>query len=507
MSVLSSTDPYTVTGTAGGERFPGSIISVLESLLTHPTHADGFVDKDDPVLAGGLPGIALASATSASEYVAIQRIVVSELAVVASDGAGTLAIAFGDQIYITTAGILNADGTGTPYGLSLNALDASGAAANCNVLVGVHSVADLEEFVTVQEDLIADGAAEPVGFSTLNGTASCDVTLADGTTVGQTKIFKCVVSVANPPTVTVASHILGTAVAYTFGAVGDALILQWTDFEWAELGGNAQLTEALATDVAALTFGESTLNGTASCDVTLADGANQGMIKSFRAVTSIANPPTVTIANHSHGASTVYTFNKIGDTLGLYFDGLQWVTVGGDAQTPASFGRIDIPLMTFLDEGEGTWIQLTTFGDGDSAIPGIVRDGTENLGIRWNNKATSNDIITQFVKPPDMDTSRDATLHIAAIRSATDATDLVTFLVVAFDAVVGAASGADADFGGTTTAMIDDVLIQDVSLALAAADLAAANGAITISFSPTGTIIATIDVTVLGVWIEYTKLA
>lgn len=288
----------------------GNRLTLLESGLTAPT---GLAARGEPFVINGIVGITLRTAAASTDYLASAVSGVWCLNVVASDNRGTKAIAIGDRIYITSAGVLNAEPNGTYYGTAVTALAASGTAAKCAVMIGVP--------------------------------------------------------------------------------------------------------------------------------------------------------------------------NGVG------------------------VGRIDLPLMAFIDEGEGTWIQLTTFGDGDSAVPGIVRDGTENLGIRWNNKATSNDIITQFSKPADMDTAKDAVLHIAAIRSATDATDLVTFAVVAFNASVGAASAADADYGGTTSAMIDDVLIQDVSLTLAAADLEAANGAITISFSPTATIIATIDVTVVAVWIEYAKLA
>lgn len=166
---------------------------------------------------------------------------------------------------------------------------------------------------------------------------------------------------------------------------------------------------------------------------------------------------------------------------------------------------LPLPLMNWLDEGAGTLAALAIFSAGASNVPGFTNLSSEGLGLRWNNAATPNPIISQFEKPADMDTSKDAVIHILAIRSATDATDLVTFTVTAFDNVVGAAAGADADFGGASSAMADDVVVQELTLALAAADLAATQGAITLTVQPTDGLLDTIDVTVLGIWIEYSK--
>ena len=106
---------------------------------------------------------------------------------------------------------------------------------------------------------------------------------------------------------------------------------------------------------------------------------------------------------------------------------------------------IELPLMSFLDEGAGTTAVLAIFADGASSKAGFQVN--ESLGIRWNNAANPNPVITVFNKPPDMDTTKDAVVHILAVRSGTDASDLVTFDIIAFDGIVGAAIAADADFG------------------------------------------------------------
>lgn len=172
---------------------------------------------------------------------------------------------------------------------------------------------------------------------------------------------------------------------------------------------------------------------------------------------------------------------------------------------PAGTGFIQLPLMSWLNEGEGTTAALAIFANGDSKVPGFTNLASEGLGVRWNNHATPNPIITTVALPTDLDASADVVLHVLAVRSATDASDLVTFTVTAFNNVVGAAAAADADLGGVTTAMTDNVLIQELTLTLAAADISSTQGMIGLTLQPTDGKLATIDVTVLGVWLEYTN--
>ena len=180
---------------------------------------------------------------------------------------------------------------------------------------------------------------------------------------------------------------------------------------------------------------------------------------------------------------------------------LRWRVQSEGAATPK--GIIELPLLSFLN-AVGTEALLGRFSSGATS-PAAFSDANEGMVIRWNNHATPDPIKTTFLKPQELDPTEDMVLHILAIRSATDATDLVTFVVTAFDSVVGAALDADVDFGGTTDAMIDNALVQELTLALASADISASNGAITLTIQPTDGLLDTIDVGILGAWIEYTK--
>lgn len=135
-----SQNPYTAGLTAGTSVFgenEGRKLSILESLLTHPTHTDSLVDKGDPVCKGGIVGVALESADASTQYVTV---VVDNCAynlnVVASDANGTSAVAIGDQLFISAAGIISKIASGTPFGVALAAADASGDAVVIPVYVG-----------------------------------------------------------------------------------------------------------------------------------------------------------------------------------------------------------------------------------------------------------------------------------------------------------------------------------------------------------------------------------
>ncbi len=84
--------------------YEGRHLTLLESDLVHPTHADGFVDKGDPVVsATGKPaivGVAFKDAAAATDRIALDTEGIWVLDVVAANDAGNVAVAGGDRIYI-----------------------------------------------------------------------------------------------------------------------------------------------------------------------------------------------------------------------------------------------------------------------------------------------------------------------------------------------------------------------------------------------------------------------
>jgi len=118
---------YLNTGRSAGDEcsstYEGRHITFEESYLTHPTHADGFVDKGDPIVCGRIVGVALASAAAATDFIAIDTEGIWFLSAVAVDDAGNSAINEGDAIFInrTTAVLSKITNIGTqqPYGYAL----------------------------------------------------------------------------------------------------------------------------------------------------------------------------------------------------------------------------------------------------------------------------------------------------------------------------------------------------------------------------------------------------
>lgn len=109
----------------------GDTLNIVESALTHPTHADGLVDAGDPVLIGRIPGVALTSATATTDIIAIAVVGVFDLTI-ASTAHG---VALGETIHInaSTAALSdNSDSTDVPFGSALEAV-AAGAADTINI--------------------------------------------------------------------------------------------------------------------------------------------------------------------------------------------------------------------------------------------------------------------------------------------------------------------------------------------------------------------------------------
>ncbi len=104
---------YLATGHVAGEEcsstYEGRHVTLEESYLTHPTHADGFVDHGDPVVFGenGI-GVAFASAAAATDLIALDTEGIWFLNVLGCISDGTSdgiahALAVGDPVYINKA--------------------------------------------------------------------------------------------------------------------------------------------------------------------------------------------------------------------------------------------------------------------------------------------------------------------------------------------------------------------------------------------------------------------
>jgi hypothetical protein len=126
--------------------YEGRHLTFEESLLVHPSHTDGFVDKGDPVVIGRVVGIALKSAAAATDMITIDTEGLWKLNVYGAVSDGTAdgvasALAVGTPIYInkTTAVLsgISDPGTWVPFGIAMSVV-ASGASTLTLTTVKVH---------------------------------------------------------------------------------------------------------------------------------------------------------------------------------------------------------------------------------------------------------------------------------------------------------------------------------------------------------------------------------
>jgi len=136
------TDVYVNTGQTAGEQTSsggeGRVLTFAESTLTHPYHADGFVDGGDPVFYGDTVGIARSGAAAATDLIAIDTEGIRWLNVLGSVSDGTAdglaqALTPGQRVYIkkvpsTDTYILSGQSDPMnfqPFGITLSAVTSS----------------------------------------------------------------------------------------------------------------------------------------------------------------------------------------------------------------------------------------------------------------------------------------------------------------------------------------------------------------------------------------------
>jgi hypothetical protein len=147
-------------GTQVSSTGEGRHLTVREDELIHPYHADGFVDKGDPVVLcdAGVPttygravGVAFVAGSAAADWIAVDTEGIWNLTVYAEDDDGNSAIEIGDPLYIRAGGLAGAatgDGTGdaeiskirnlvtqVPFGYALGSMVAGGSG---RIAVKVH---------------------------------------------------------------------------------------------------------------------------------------------------------------------------------------------------------------------------------------------------------------------------------------------------------------------------------------------------------------------------------
>lgn len=162
-------------------------------------------------------------------------------------------------------------------------------------------------------------------------------------------------------------------------------------------------------------------------------------------------------------------------------------------------GIIPVPLGTMRVASTGA--AIPAFADGTA--DGFEYTDSESLGLRFNVGSTTA-MGACVALPSDLDPASDIVVHVLGFRvGAADPTAVVT--VEAFFQTLGAANSADVDAGGDTTPFdAATTVVSEETLTIAAANIAAASGGLSLTIVPDAALDAD-DLVILAMWITYTR--
>jgi hypothetical protein len=166
-------------------------------------------------------------------------------------------------------------------------------------------------------------------------------------------------------------------------------------------------------------------------------------------------------------------------------------------------GIIPLPIGEFIEQDATAMLAFSA-----APTPGYALMNSEALGIKWGTHANPDPIGITVPLPYDLDPSADIVLKVLASKTGATLADAVTWLVTAFFLTDAALHDADANAGGTSSAMTGDAAAKTVqleSLTIAAADVANPPAALSLTIQPTDGTLGTDDVVIYAAWLEYTR--
>lgn len=224
---------------------------------------------------------------------------------------------------------------------------------------------------------------------------------------------------------------------------------------------------------------------------------------------------TFTIVNTANG-NELLTVNDDGGTniciIGqneraiIWCDGTTWLGMVMGAAGTADVAQVMAPIPMPVFEIDST--PLVAWSNATTNTPGINLTAGEAFGVRWNDAAAPDPVATSVIIPPDLDETKDVIIHILASKVGATSGDTVDWLIEAFFIVDTDLHDADADAGGTASSMTGAATsktVQEETLTIAAANVKAGPGLLSLTIQPTDGKLGTDDVTIHAMWLEYTK--
>lgn len=161
-----------------------------------------------------------------------------------------------------------------------------------------------------------------------------------------------------------------------------------------------------------------------------------------------------------------------------------------------AFIRIDssaAAIAAFANAGADGWTQMTD----------------KEIALRWNNGGTPTDFAALFILPQDLDDTADMVVHYlgAIVKAGANEVDSPLITTEAYFSSAGAAPAAGADVGSDSTEFLTagTDTYQEKIVTLAAADVPAAPGTLTLVFHPKDGQLGTDDFVMFPPWIEYKR--
>ena len=167
--------------------------------------------------------------------------------------------------------------------------------------------------------------------------------------------------------------------------------------------------------------------------------------------------------------------------------------------------QIHIPLASAI-LAAGT--PMAAFADNAASNPGITLVDSESVALRWNNNGTQVAVWFRVAMPQDMDDTAPVVLHALCGKTGATVGDATTLTVTAFFQTVAALHDADADAGGTSSALVGNATaktVTELTLSIAHGDVPAAPCSLSLSVKPTDGLLGTDDFLLHDLWLEYTR--
>lgn len=151
---------------------------------------------------------------------------------------------------------------------------------------------------------------------------------------------------------------------------------------------------------------------------------------------------------------------------------------------------------------------LAVYSAANDGSCGLYSDGTNAVGIRWNNTgATTVTVAAKFKTPADMDLTVAPTYYVKCAKTGATAVDNPVIAVGVFAQTEAALYDAGADLGANTGAVAGDAIAKTVQLVNtgAATVLPSVGSSYTLTVNPAAADLATDDLIVFEVIVKYTR--